>query len=168
MQTPTAQALPAKAGMILQVKDVRTRGEELNGQLVPAIARCGGGMCNWCVHQTSRSSPLTPSKNLGKSHPVKQAVNFSLFFRLNPFIPIPTTALQRSFAGGAHSRANSLPPSLMITITPSPPPPPACSPRRHPMNAAPRNPELRRGIGLSKADVIGSNLESKNSGFSHC
>jgi hypothetical protein len=126
MQTPTAQALPAKAGMILQVKDVRTRGEELNGQLVPAIARCGGGMCNWCVHQTSRSSPLTPSKNLGKSHPVKQAVNFSLFFRLNPFIPIPTTALQRSFASGAHSRANSLPPSLMMTasascLRPSPP-----------------------------------------------
>jgi hypothetical protein len=45
MQTPTAQALPAKAGMILQVKDVRPRGEELNGQLAPAIARCGGGMC---------------------------------------------------------------------------------------------------------------------------
>ena len=160
MQTPTAQALPAKAGMILQVKDVRTRGEELNGQLVPAIARCGGGMCNWCVHQTSRSSPLTPSKNLGKSHPVKQAVNFSLFFRLNPFIPIPTTALQRSFASGAHSRANSLPPSLMMTASAS------CllpSPPSH--ECRPRNPELRRGIGLSKADVIGSNLGAKSKDF---
>ena len=85
---------------------------------------------------------------------------FSLFFRLNPFIPIPTTALQRSFASGAHSRANSLPPSLMITASAS------CllpSPPSH--ECRPRNPELRRGIGLSKADVIGSNLGAKSKDF---